>query len=334
MPSASAVLFSVVLVTGLSLPGQGKWKPLYDYTNLQPSNEAYWKPLQQAQVQMEQALELAAQTEGASIHPLSATLKDGEGGAAWDLQVFVGNDRAAPKRVNLQIATAEPKVLRRLELLSLTEEDKKVWPLLLKTRVAADAAIEICKDHSSGNRPQPVIRDPRLRTLAFVPEEDAPIWECELMGDDWKKEEVRRYQFHVNAQKPGVKRRILLDRFAGEPLRDGQPTELPNGMFVYDFIVGEGDEVTAESKVRTNYRLFLIDNTKLHDTWDTKRPETFELAKAPLKGMTEGMVGMRVGGKRKIVIPYPLAFGEAGNDLAPPRAMVVCDVAIMGVVQQ
>jgi peptidylprolyl isomerase len=44
--------------------------------------------------------------------------------------------------------------------------------------------------------------------------------------------------------------------------------------------------------------------------------------------MTEGMVGMRVGGKRKIAMPYNLAFGEQGNDVAPPKAMVVCDISV------
>ena len=334
MPSPSAVLSSVVLVTGLCLPGQDKWQPLYDYTNLPPSNLTYWEPLQQAKVQMEDALALAAQTEGAPVHALSAALRTDTGEPQWDLQLFVAAEKAQPKRVNLQVSTTEPKVLRRLELLSVTEHDKKIWKVLVRTGVTAEAAIEICKDHSSGNRPQPVIRDPRLRTLAFVPEPDAPIWDCELMGDDWKKEQIRRYQYHVTAGKPGVRRKILLDRFAGEPLRSGEPTELPNGIFTYDFIIGEGPEVTEDSKVKVHYRLFLLDNTKLHDTWDTKRPETFQLSSAPLKGMTAGMLGMHMGGRRKIVMPYQLAFGDAGNELAPPKAMVVCDLAVIGLPPQ
>jgi peptidylprolyl isomerase len=83
-----------------------------------------------------------------------------------------------------------------------------------------------------------------------------------------------------------------------------------------------------------NYRLFLLDNTKLHDTWQTKRTETFAVSEAPLQGMREGMVGMRVGGKRKIAMPYDKAFGEAGNEIAPPKAMVVCDVAVLGLVSE
>jgi hypothetical protein len=334
MPFASAAWSSVLLVAGLCLPGQKKWKPLFDYTNLQPSNEAYWEPLARAQLQVEDALALAAQTEGAAIHLLSAELEPGEGGEAWDLQVFVAAEKSAPKRVNLLVSTAKPEVLRRVELLSLTEEDKRTWRVLARTDVTAETAIQLCKDQAAGNKPEPIIRDARMRRLAFVPEEDAPIWDGELMGDDWKKGLVRRYSFEVNAQKPAVKRRIMLDRFAGEPLRKEKPTELPNGMFLHDFIVGEGPEVTAASKVKANYRLFLLDNTKLHDTWQTKRPETFAISQAPLVGMSEGMVGMRVGGKRKIAMPYEKAFGEAGNDLVPPRAMVVCDVAVISLASE
>ena len=120
----------------------------------------------------------------------------------------------------------------------------------------------------------------------------------------------------------------MLDRFVGEPLRAAEPVALPNGMFLHDFIAGDGQEVKADSKVRVNYRLFLLDTTKIHDTWETKRDETFLVSQAPLKGMAEGMVGMRVGGKRKIAMPYGLAFGEAGNEISPRKAMVVCDVFI------
>src|SRR5207249_2757305 len=102
----------------------------------------------------------------------------------------------------------------------------------------------------------------------------------------WRKEQIRRYEFNVNAAKPVVKRKIMLDRFAGEPLRGEKGTELANGMILHDFTPGDGEPVTADSKVKVNYRLFLLDNTKLHDTWKAHRPETFVISAAPLKGMS------------------------------------------------
>lgn len=332
MPSPSAVWSSLLLVAGFC-PVQKQWDPLFDYTHLQPANETYWEPLIQAQVQLEQALELAEQTEGAPVRPLSCELKAGESGTIWDLQLFVAEEKSPPRRVNLQVSTAELKVLHRTPLLSLAESEKEAWGVLAKAQTPATVAIQLSKDRSAGEKVEPVIREPRVRKLEFVPEPLAPIWKCDLLGNDWKNDMIRRYSFHVNAAKPVVKQKLMLDRFAGEPLRAGKPTELENGMYLFDFTIGEGPEVTADSKVKVHYRLFLLDNTKLHDTWESKRPETFVISSAPLEGMTTGMVGMRVGGKRKIAMPYELAFGEAGNELAPPRAMVVCDVAIDALLQ-
>lgn len=334
MPLPIAFCSSFALVAGLCLPWQKQWKPLFDYTNLPPSNEALWKPLLGAQVQMEDALKLAAESEGESMRLLSAELRTGESGAFWDLRVFRESEGGSPKRIDLQVSAAEPKVLRRVELLSLTEDEKTTWTLLAKSQVAADVAIEMAKAKSGGIKTEPLLREPRMRRVEFVAEAGSPTWDCELMGDDWRKAQLRRYQYSVNALKPAIKRFVLLDRFAGEPDRSGVPTELENGMVLLDLTVGEGAEVTADSRVKVNYRLFLLDNTKLHDTYGSKRPETFVVASAPLKGMTAGMVGMRVGGKRKIAIPYELAFGEAGNELAPPRAMVVCDVAVVSLASE
>jgi peptidylprolyl isomerase len=324
-------MHATTLVTPLLLAlfpaAQGPWKPLYDYTRLPPSNEEFWAPLGAAQVQMEDALELAAQTEGAEVRPLKASLKPGEAGATWDLELFVGDGKdGKPQRVNLSVSVAEPKVVRRLELLEPTKEEVLAWNVMTKTQVPAAVAIQLCKGRTKGGKPEPAVDDPRMRLLEFVAVETAPIWNCELMGIE--KEIVRRVEFLINAEKPVVRRRLLLDRFAGEPLRSAQPIALENGMYVHDFIVGDGAVVAADSKVQVNYRLFLLDNTKLHDTWKSKRPETFLVSQAPLKGMTEGLIGMRVGGKRKLAMPYALAFGEAGNEIAPPKAMVVCDVFV------
>lgn len=335
MSSPIAVWSSFALVTGLCLPAQKtKWDPLFDYTNLAPPTEVLWEPLLAAQVQMEAALKLALETEGADLRVLSAELRTGEGEAFWDVRIFRGGEGGSPKRVDLQVSAAEPKVLRRVELLSMTEDEKEAWTMLAKAQVAADVAVELCKGNAAGMKTEPMIREPRMRRLGFVPEAGNPTWDCELMGDDWKKGQLRRYQFSVNALKPAIKRRVLLDRFPGEPDRSGVPTELESGMFLLDLTVGEGAEVTPDTRVKVNYRLFLLDNTKLHDTYETKRAETFVIASAPLKGMTAGMAGMRVGGKRKIAMPHSMAFGEAGNELAPPRAMVVCDVAIVALASE
>lgn len=328
MSSLSLVTSALVLVAGFSLPGQErKWKPLFDYTNLPPTNEELWKPLLAAEVQLVRALEVARETEGAAVRPLRAQLEAGAEGAEWKLELFVG-DGEKPKRVNLRVSAAEPKVLRRLELRTLAADEVELWKLMSEAGMSAENANDMAVKSSAGDKETPAVNDPRVRTLAFNIEDGKPVWDIELMGTDVKRELPRRYHILVDSNRPIAKQKILLDRFVGEPLRRDVPVELENGMLVFDFTAGDGQVVTPESKVKVNYRLFLLDSTKIHDTWKSRLPETFVVSEAPLKGMTEGMAGMRVGGKRKIAIPYPLAFGEAGNALAPPKAMVVCDISV------
>jgi len=308
--------------------GPRVWDPLFDYTNLPQTNEAYWEPLKATAVSMEAAWEEIKKSEGGTLYPLNAQFVPAAEGAYWAFQVFAKtDDEEKPRRINLRVSAAEPKVTKRIELLTLAADDAAVWPALRRAKVELDIAIQLCKDHSSGNKSdQLLVLDPRMRTMRFMPSGDAPYWRIEMMGIE--KEVVRRFEIEINTKEPRLRRNMMLDRFAGEPLRKQEPVALPNGMLVCDINPGDGQEIAADSKVKVNYRLFLLDNTKLHDTWKTKLPETFPVAQAPLKGMAEGLVGMRVGGKRKLAVPWELAFGEKGNEIAPPRAMVICDVSV------
>lgn len=336
MPFPSIAWSPLVLVAGLSLPAsaQAKWKPLFDYTNLPPSNADLWETLHGAQVPMEKAIELAKQTETGAVRTMKAELKPGPEGAAWLLELFVGDEAGLPKRVNLSVSAAEPKVLRRLELRSIPADEQLLWDALVETQVPAEDSIEVAKKAAIGNNPKPVVVDPRARTLRISVEKGAALWDIELMALTPDEDHSRRYKVGVETSAPHFKHLVLLDRFPGTPLRKYQPTELANGLLLYDWEVGEGEEVGPDSRVKVHYRLWLLDNSKFRDTRKTKLPETLVVSEAPIKGMTEGMLGMKVGGKRKICIPYPLAFGEAGNELAPPKAMVVCDIEILELVTQ
>ncbi|MSR61303.1 MAG: hypothetical protein EXS08_02485 [Planctomycetes bacterium] len=308
--------------------GPKGWDPYFDYTTLPLTNEAFWEPLKATTVSMEAAWDVVKQSEGGTLFPLNVQFVPAAEGGYWAFQVFAkaGEDEK-PRRINLRVSAAEPKITKRLELLSLLADEEALWPALHKTKTPLEIAIQLCKDHSAGNKEdQLLVNDPRMRTAQFVPAGDATHWRIEMMGIE--RDLVRRFEIEVNTKEPRLRRNMMLDRFAGEPLRKLEPTEMPNGMLVCDIVTGDGQEISADSKVKVNYRLFLLDNTRLHDTWKTKLPETFPVAEAPLKGMSEGLVGMRVGGKRKLCIPYEKAFGEKGTEVAPPKAMVICDVAI------
>jgi hypothetical protein len=304
----------------------GAWKPGFDYTHLMPPTEALWANVAGAGVEMESAIQLAAEVLGGPVWAMKAALVDHEGNPAWSLQLFATSEGSdVPRRVDLVVSSREPKVLARVDQPSIPEAESQIWNRLAKAAVQAEAAITLCKVNARGEKPEPQITEPHMRTIEFVASEQ-PYWTCEMMG--MEKAIPRRYGIEVRGHKPGLRQKLMLDRFPGTPLRRNHPVELPNGMFLYDFTTGDGPLVAPESKVTVHYRLFLLDGSKLHDTWRTNLPETFVVSQAPLKGMTEGMVGMRVGGKRKIAIPYEMAFGEKGNEIVPPKAMVVCDVFV------
>jgi peptidylprolyl isomerase len=327
---------ALVLLSGPFAPqGQRKWKPLFDYTNLPPANEELWAPLAAATVSLEQAVAIADEAEEAPVHAFKAEIEMRDGAPLWKLELFTGELTAAkPGRLNLHVSATEPKVVKRLELLTLAPDEERAWSVFKNAKVPLANATQLAKDKVVGQKGEKqIVPDPRARSAMFVSEGD-PIWQVDVMGFEGKNEELRRYRVNVSAERPIAKLKLMLDRFVGEPLRSADPIELPNGMFVHDFTVGDGAEVTAASKVRVNYRLFLLDTTKIHDTWETKQDETFAVSEAPLKGITEGIVGMRAGGKRKLAIPYVLAFGEAGNEIAPRKAMVVCDIAVEEVVEE
>lgn len=326
---------TVTISSGESPLGPSTWKPGYDYTHLPPTNETLWAQLVKDGVDgvdMEEAIGLVAEVLGGPVWPKHVWMDEYEGRPAWRLELFAsGGENEGPRRIDFVIDSFEPKVLERVDLPSLPEQDRSVWNGLAKATVQAEALITLCKTNMRGDRSEPQVTEARARWIQFV-DEKPPYWKCEMMG--MEGEIPRRYGLEAKSERAMVRQKLLLDRFPGTPLRRAQPLELPTGIFLHDFIVGDGPSVTRESKVSVQYRLFLLDNTKLHDTWARNLPETFLVTQAPLKGMTEGLIGMRVGGKRKIAMPFELAFGEAGNATVPPKAMVICDVSVVDLPSQ
>jgi len=331
MSLASLALSGLLLAAPLPAAQSARaFDPLFDYKTLPPENEELLRPLEACALTMQDAFKVVRESEGPEARPNRVEFKATPSGNQWRFELFVGAvDELKPRRVNVQVSTSEPKVLKRLELSALAPDEVKAWEVLRKNPVAFDIAVDLAVERAKGDKEEARWTGARARTARFVPEPKAPIWDIELLAHEPKHEAVRRVAFWVNADKPMVKRFVLMDRFPGEPLRNkGQATVLPNGLNVYDFVVGDGQELARDTKVKVNYRLFLLDGQKIYDTWETQLPETFAVSDAPLKGMTEGLLGMRVGGRRKIGMPGSLGFGPQGSELAPPDAMVVCDLVV------
>lgn len=92
-----------------------------------------------------------------------------------------------------------------------------------------------------------------------------------------------------------------------------------DGLEIEDVVVGKGKEAKLGSKITVHYRGTLAKNGQEFDSsYKRNEPITFELAEGRLiKGWTEGIPGMKVGGKRKLHIPYAMAYGEQGTPGGP-----------------
>lgn len=98
-----------------------------------------------------------------------------------------------------------------------------------------------------------------------------------------------------------------------------------------DTKVGTGEKAVRGMKVTVHYRGTFTDGT-LFDSSLTREPLTFKLgARQVIRGWDIGIAGMRVGGKRHLVVPPGLGYGERIHGSIPPGSTLVFDVELMQV---
>ena len=95
-----------------------------------------------------------------------------------------------------------------------------------------------------------------------------------------------------------------------------------------------GTEAVAGKSVEVHYTGTLADGTKFDSSHDRKQPFSFRLgAGRVIKGWDEGVVGMKVGGSRKLIIPSNLAYGASGaGGVIPPNAQLTFVVDLLKVI--
>ena len=99
--------------------------------------------------------------------------------------------------------------------------------------------------------------------------------------------------------------------------------ELESGLVIEDLVIGEGAEAPTGATVTIHYEGRLTDGTIFDSSYERGEPATFPLGSL-IRGWQEGIPGMREGGKRRLRIPYLLAYGEQGRPPAiPERADLV-----------
>jgi peptidylprolyl isomerase len=116
-------------------------------------------------------------------------------------------------------------------------------------------------------------------------------------------------------------------------------TRNAQGIRYTEVIAGTGDVAARGRCLYTDYTGWLADGTRIDSSHDLQpdgkpgEPAVFRLgAGAVMPGWEVGFSGMRVGGKRRLFIPYQQAYGERGRPpLVPPRTALVFDVELVAV---
>ena len=121
-----------------------------------------------------------------------------------------------------------------------------------------------------------------------------------------------------------------------KPVIETTGDESPGALVVEDIVVGKGPEAKTGDTVSMQYVGALYsDGTEFDASWDTGQPFDFTLGEGTvIAGWDQGIVGMRVGGRREMIIPPDLGYGPTGQppDI-PPDATLVFIVDLLDVKQ-
>ena len=124
---------------------------------------------------------------------------------------------------------------------------------------------------------------------------------------------------------------LLVPRLTGPAT--GAEVTTPSGLKYTDLVVGTGPSPRPGQTAVVNYTGTLTNGTKFDSSFDHGQPYEFPLGRGRvIKGWDEGVATMKVGGRRRLVVPPALGYGAMGQPPnIPPNATLIFDVELLGV---
>lgn len=117
---------------------------------------------------------------------------------------------------------------------------------------------------------------------------------------------------------------------------ENEVIQYDNGLIVQDVVVGEGKEAETGDKLSAHYVGMLEDGTVFDESYSRGQPIEFVLGSGQLiQGWELGLVGMREGGKRRLIIPSDLGYGERGaGNAIPPNSNLLFEIELVSVTKK
>ncbi len=117
--------------------------------------------------------------------------------------------------------------------------------------------------------------------------------------------------------------------------KSGKTTKLPSGLAYQDLIVGEGASPKKGQIVVVHYTGWLSVDGEPGAKFDSSldRGETFKFplgVQRVIKGWDEGVATMKVGGRRRLVVPPQLGYGDRDLGVIPPNSTLIFEVQLLG----
>jgi len=113
----------------------------------------------------------------------------------------------------------------------------------------------------------------------------------------------------------------------------GRPVQYDNGLTVQDVVVGTGKTAENGDTLSAHYVGALQDGTVFDESYGRGQPIQFVLGSGQLiQGWDLGLVGVKEGGKRRLIIPPELAYGAQGaGGVIPPNATLLFEIELVSV---
>ena len=107
-------------------------------------------------------------------------------------------------------------------------------------------------------------------------------------------------------------------------------TTTKSGLKYYDSKVGDGEAAKAGQSAEVHYTGWLTNGKKFDSSRDTNKPFAFPIGEGKvIKGWDEGVAGMKVGGKRKLIVPPALGYADSAQGAIPANSTLKFDVELL-----